>query len=352
LFNYLKLFLIFFFALSKGCIFAAPAWIDLPADDYSRLARFEDARFETLNSLVEKYQSIPKSTDLTLKNRMHALQDVSDFLSIWIDHETFGVRRSFLTNIKKIADGKKWYLTELDARCTSGHFETDYLKTYHYDLSGLNSKYKSIYLVHERHYDSHNGMYWGEFWFETIDPLHRQLTPYYDLWVKQNGKEENLLSFFMWLEDQNLPKDVPFIEFLNEQQLSQCTVIVEDGLLYLPSNGQKILVDYNQEDEEYIFNIDLSEHLLLMPASKKIHHISFSHGKPVLGAGNMTVNKGKISSIQLESGHYLPTFEQGMQILAIFNDLGISIEPTVPFTYYDNLGKHKTTIGELQCAFN
>lgn len=332
-------------------IHAAPAWIDLPDDDYTNLARFEDSRFETLNHLVNDYQSIPKSSQIKLQDRIQALQRIIDFLLIWINDESQSYRISFLNNIKKIASGKKWYLSELDNRYSLGQFDNEYLKFYHSDLSELTSKYKPIYLVHERHYDSHNGMYWGEFWYETIDPCHRQLTPYYDLWLKQNENKENLFTFFLWLEDQNISKDVPSIDFLNVDQLKQCSIIVENGHLYMPLNNQKTLVDYNKDEEEYIFSIDLSEHLLLMPASKKIHHVSFSHGKPVLGAGNMTVVNGKINSIQLESGHYLPSLEQGLQILAIFNDLGIAIDPNVPFTYYDATGKHKVFVSELQCTF-
>lgn len=330
---------------------APPVWVDLPADNYAQLARFEDERFEVLNLLVAEYQALPKSDETALQPRIDALQTIADFLSSWVSDENVAYRKSFLANIKKIAEGKRWYLIELDNRCKRDCFGMQYLRNYHRDLSGMTTKYEPIFLVHQRLFDSNLGIYWGEFWYETIDPCHRQLTPYYDLWIKQARDPKNLSSFFLWLEDQNLSRDIPSLEYLNPAQLASCSVIVENGLLYLPSKGQKTLVDYCQEGEEYIFSIDLTGRLLLIPASKKIHHTSMSHGKPVLGSGNMTVCQGKITSIQLESGHYLPTTRHGIQILEIFNDLGIALDPNTPFSYYDSCGRHRVTVRDFQFAF-
>lgn len=349
-----RFFCIFFILITtafSGWVFSvAPPWIDLPADDYSKLALFEDERFVELNDLVEQYHSIPKKEEVHLKDRVQALQKISTFLSIWMSEEKFKHRRYFLSNIERIASNKKWYLNELDVRYTHRQFEADYLKSYHQDLSGMETEYEPIYLVHRRLYDSNIGIYWGEFWYETIDPCHRQLTPYFDLWIKERN-EQSLLSFFMWLEEQNLSRDIPSIEFLNQEQLEQNTVFINGGLLYFLSNGKLIPIDYFEEGKEYIFSIDLAERLLLIPTSPTIHHVSLSHGKPVLGSGNMTVSCGKITSLELESGHYLPSLQNGIQILDIFSKMGISLEPTTSFTYYDNLGKHKVTVGEFQCAF-
>jgi hypothetical protein len=328
----------------------APSWIDLPAADYSKLALFEDERFVDLNDLVEQYHSIPKQKEAYLKERVQALQKIADFLSIWISKEKLKPRRYFLSNIERIASNKKWYLNELDVRYTEQQFEIAYLKSYHQDLSRMKTEYEPIYLVHRRLYDSNIGIYWGEFWYETIDPCHRQLTSYFDLWRKHQNRQ-NLLSFFMWLEEQNLSRDISFIEFLNQEQLEQNTVFVDEDILCLLTNGEAIPIDYCEKGKEYIFNINLAERLLLIPASNTIHHTSLSHGKPVLGSGNMTVSHGKITSIQLESGHYLPTLQNGIQILDIFRKMGIPLEPTIPFTYYDSLGKHEVTVGEFQCAF-
>lgn len=117
---------------------------------------------------------------------------------------------------------------------------------------------------------------------------------------------------------------------------------------YLKSYHQDLTGMKTEEGKEYIFSIDLTERLLLIPATKTIHHVSLSHGKPVLGSGNMTVSQGKITSIQLESGHYLPTLQNGLQILDIFKKMNIFLEPSTPFTYYDSLGKHEVTVGEFQ----
>jgi hypothetical protein len=329
-------------------ISVVPQWIDLPADDYSKLARFEDEQFKTLNLLVNQYQSIPKNSEIKLKERIQSLQMIIDFLSSWMMSESLEYRIRFLKNIKKIAEGKQSYLRELDMGYSSGQFELEYLKSYHLGLPSSILKYKPLYLIHDRRYDSSKGVYWGEFWFETIDPCHRQLTTYHDLWTKQTEKKENLLAFFLWLENQNLHKDIPYIEFLNEEQLQESIVEIDNGLLYHDASIDKKLINFNEEGKEYIFCIDLSERLFLRKATKKIHHVSFSHGKPVLGAGNMTVVNGVIHSIQIDSGRYLPHLEHGLQTLAILKNKGANIGSDVPFTYYDSFGKkHNVLISDV-----
>ncbi|MCI0382403.1 MAG: hypothetical protein L0207_05070 [Chlamydiae bacterium] len=352
MYRFCRIFFILIAIPFSSVVFAiAPPWIDLPEDDYSKLALFEDERFIALNDLVVQYHSIPKTSEDHLKERIQALQKISNFLSVWIHQEKFKHRRYFLSNIERIASNKRWYLNEIYVRYINRQFEMDYLKSYHEGLGGMKTEYEPIYLAHRRLYDSNIGIYWGEFWYETIDPCHRQLTPYYDLWRKQQREPKPILSFFMWLEDQNLSRDISFIEFLDQEQLDQNTVFVNEGVLYLFSKGKAIPVDYCEEGKEYIFSIDLAEKLLLIPVSKTIHHSSLSHGKPVLGSGNMTVSHGKITSIQLESGHYLPTLQNGLQILDILKKMGILLEPSTPFAYYDSLGKHEVTLGEFQCAF-
>ena len=324
-----------------------PAWLDLPAGNYANLAEFEDERFASLTDLVNDYQSISKQKEANLNNRIHALHVIIDFLSPWIKEERINYRRHFLTNISKIAENKRWYLTQLNERIKNGQFEKTYLVNYHRDVTGLTSIYMPIFLNNRRHYDSNRGEFWGEFWLESIDPCHRQLMSYYDLWTQQKGNKQPLLAFFLWLEDQNLSKDVPYLDYLTQEQIDNCTVIVQDGLLYLPSETGKRLVDYHQNNKEYIFNIDLAEKIVLIPASKKIKHVSLSHGKPLLGAGNMTVVEGEIRSIELESGHYLPLLSHAWQLLKILDDKGIKLDPTIPFSYYIGYEKHKVTVADV-----
>jgi len=348
----IKRWVLAFFLLLASSAFAAPApWCDLPIDDYSKLARFEDSRFETLNLKIQKYHSIPKSHETHFQARIIALQDIVDFLSSWIQEEKVKSRRSFLANIQKNAANKKWYLEELDYRSVHGQFGTEFLKSYHQDLSVVSKNYAPIFLCHQRLYDSNLGIYWGEYWFETIDPCHRQLSHFYDHWLKQGGKEDSLLSFFLWLEDQYIPSDIVWVNFLNETQLKDYAVSIENSLLYFYSKGEKVLVHCDNDEIEYIFNIDGAGCLFIAPTSKTIRHISISHGKPVLAAGNIRVNQGHIKALQLESGHYQPLPEHGLQMIELFKELGVSIDPSIPFSYYDSLGKHKTTLGEFLCAF-
>lgn len=340
------------FLLFATSLYAAPApWCDLPRDDYSKLARFADSRFETLNLLMQTYHSLPKNVETTFRPRIIALQEIVDFISSWIQDETIKNRRSFLANIQKHAANKKWYLEELDYRSVHGQFGTEYLRSYHQDVSAVSKNFAPIFLCHQRLYDSNLGIYWGEYWFETIDPCHRQLSHFYDHWLKLGGKEDSLLAFFLWLEEQYIPSDIVWVEFLHETQLQDYAVTIENNLLYFNSKGQKVFVHCDDDEVEYIFNIDGAGRLFIAPTSKTIRHISMSHGKPVLAAGNIRVNQGQIKALQLESGHYQPKPEHGRQMIEVFNEIGIRIDPSTPFSYYDSSGKHKTTVGEFLCVF-
>lgn len=187
---------------------------------------------------------------------------------------------------------------------------------------------------------------------ETIDPCHRQLTPYLELFRSLYGPDHSLMSFFMWLETQNLSKDVPYLDWLTPEQLLRYQIIVKQGLLYHQIGEIYEKIHYANPDQEYIFNVEMDGRLILIPAEKTIHHVSISYGKPVLGCGNMLVNQGKITRIELESGHYLPTVEDGLQLINVLLELGITLDPSTPFSFYHNLQKHVLSVGEFVQSFS
>ena len=328
-----------------------PQWIDIPDDNYAEISGFQDVRFEKLNKCIKSYHSIPKNLADNLSDRIVALDQVLYVLGEWLASDFAFHHRFFLENIQIIAINKQIYLKSLEEIALQGTYKLENLEKYHLDITPLEGWGRPIFLCNHRMYDSLNGQYWGEYWMETLDPCHRQLTPYYELFRKRYGIAPSLFDFFLWLEDQNLAKDVPHLFFLNESELNKVVVFVKNGLLY-QMNGQRLeLIDYCDQEEEYIFNIDLKGQLFLIQATKNIHHVSLSHGKPVLGCGNMIVKDGKIVNIELESGHYLPTVEHGVQTLHIFQKLGIALGPNTTFSYYHAGKHHKETVIEFLSVF-
>jgi|GEM_PF-3036959 len=59
--------------------------------------------------------------------------------------------------------------------------------------------------------------YWGDFWFETLDPCHRRLTPFLDSWKTLKKFNPEIPHFFLWLENQHIPKYVPHITYLERR---------------------------------------------------------------------------------------------------------------------------------------
>jgi hypothetical protein len=104
----------------------------------------------------------------------------------------------FLGNIAQIAKNKRWYLTELKTIYAEEKDSFPYLKAIHLTVDvPLRKGLKPIFMHNSRLYDSLNGQYWGEYWIETLDPCHRQLTPYYDNWRNQLKTKDNMPPFFL-----------------------------------------------------------------------------------------------------------------------------------------------------------
>lgn len=325
-----------------------PAWLDLPQDSFSELFGMKlNSKFDEIDELIIGYHEVPKTSVSKISLRIEYLSRINNKLLNLIESESDPSLKKFLTNMHKLTANKKWYLEEILNLYKNGFLDKNFLGNYHnsIDVNGL--KYSPMFVKNKIKYYSEFGQFWGAHWLETIDPCHRSLTNLFVQWRKQNDKK-NLISFFMWLEGQNLSKEIPYINQLNDEQLRKYTIMVSDGRLYQVNDGKKTLVNYNSPSEEYIFNITLDKKMILMTGSNSIRHTSLSRGKPVLGCGNMVVTDGKITSLGLESGHYQPTLDDGKQLLEILKDMGISLEPNTPFFYYQDGMKHKTDIAGFQ----
>jgi len=219
-----------------------PEWIDLPLDNYANLSKMEHNNFNTLNEIIQRYHSIDKQDPSLILQREIALDNVCKYLTPWIELENNLPLRKFICNIKIMANNKKGYLQRLRVRFEGDQFSEQYLKQYHMDTVNILPGYRPIFLHNCKEYDSAIGQYWGEFWIETIDPSHRQLTTFYNSWRKDNSKE-HLGKFFLWLEEQNLSKDVLYLDFMSETEKNENKVLVDEGLMYFKGKIKKELIN-------------------------------------------------------------------------------------------------------------
>lgn len=309
----------------------APPWIDVPEGRYHKLARFEDERFDKLDVLIARYHCYEKTLQENLSARIQALEGIIHYIESWLTQETQKPKLAFLENIQKIASNKKAYLEKIRELYFYHLDDPIILKNkYRPDLTNIDQK--PLYLVNKRFYDSKNGMYWGEHYLEVLDPCHRQLTTYHDLWKALKEADPNTSPFFLWLEKQNLSKDISYVKYLTSAEIEQCRIISIDHCLYF-AHDLTHAIHLEQGEKEYIFIIDLNKNIYLIEGSSIIHHTSLSHGLPVLGAGNMMIINGSIDSIAFASGHYLPEIQDDLQTIQILIEQKIpfSENPTVTF---------------------
>jgi hypothetical protein len=95
------------------------------------------------------------------------------------------------------------------------------------------------------------------------------------------------------------------IRYLHPREYHRFEVKFVDGSPYI--NNKKL------KDHHYIFALSGDGELLLAGKKKKgkFQHSSFFGGGPVLAAGTLEVQNGKIAQVILSSGHYRPQREHG-----------------------------------------
>lgn len=334
----LSLYLFFFTPLV-----APPAWLDLPDDDYRSITGCHDAFGKHLTVVVHEYKKLPVTC---LRERVARLGGIVDLLIRGIDEEKMLHVRVKLQELKVIAENKKWYLEKLQEALSNGYFEEQYLRRTLQSVEHLDSKRKPLFLLNKRRYHTKYGEYWGEYWLEAMDPCHRQLMTYYDRWLYERSKSRTDLPFFLWLEEQNLSKDVPYLRYLSEEELRQATVCIKNGLLYFDA----ILIGADAP-KEYLFIVDLNERLILAEGNTLIHHNSLSHSKPVLAVGKMVVFQGKLTVLSFESGHYIPSCEDGVRMIVLLQEIGVLLDDVCEVIFYNECGRQEATVKQFLSLF-
>lgn len=332
--------------LQSMCLFAdKPCWLDLPKDPLENIGNLSEKGLSEVNKLISYYHGIPKTDATKIFERIAILKEIEDKLLIQTNSEKFTLPgKRFLQNIHQATKEKRLYLESLEELRTKLANQKNYINDQLYNIPYEYHTREPLFLVNKRLYDSRIRTYWGEYILEIIDPCHRFLTSYFDLWHEINPGSLDYFSFFIWLEGQNVTFEITSVLFLTEEEISDCEIICRDGKLFSKSTGELFSSD---PIKEYLFIIDLNERLLVAIGSKSIRHDSLSHGKPLLSAGNLVIEDGIIVKLGLDSGHYQPKISNGKQLIEILREKGAIFSSDAKIEYFENSGKQTLRLEEF-----
>lgn len=325
-------------------------WIDIPNEDFSIVLGYETVYTETLTQLVHDYHNLPKDQIAPLSTRIEKLDTIISFIDDWTNNKLQPKDKpKHLLWISEICSKKRNYLSELlDIYKNNRHLDESQTN-YHQNINALVDKSrKVVFLTNHRYFSLKMREYWGDFWYETLDPCHRRLTPFLDQWRALKNSQPFIPHFFLWLETQNIPKYVPRVKYLNNDELEKQRVVIKDGLFWEKTDGEWVLADYNEINKRYLFSINLKEEIYIAEEGLGVSHSSFTCGQPVLGAGLISINKGQCISLALESGHYMPTLEIGYQIVQIFLSKGAFFSNGLEIIFFYDRNKYKANLSSDQ----
>lgn len=317
------------------------SWIDLPQDDYVQLLGYSSEQVDALNHLIDAYFDLDKEDEDALPLRVERLEDIIEFLTDWIENKTSTVDKiKHLYILKELAEEKRNYLIELVKISQLGDAVSQYQYAYHCPEVEKNDL-QVVYLNARRMYSVKKREYWGDFWWVTLDPCHRQLTNYLMVWEEQyKTQKSKAIDFFLWLEKQHVPVGCVYEKYFDAKELAATEIFVRNGLLYRKQGGTFEIANFNQKDKKYLYVIGLDKILRIVEESDTIYHSSFYKGKPVYTAGKIRLIEGRIVSVSFESGHYIPSIKIGYQLLQILQEQGAIFYNTVEVSYFYDRNKY------------
>jgi len=326
------------------------SWVDLPNEDYAHILGYHNTQIETLNTLVSAYHDLEKFDEDALPIRVERLEDVIEFFENWLNYNvTKFDKLKHLRILKEIAEQKRNYLLELIQISQIGSEVDEYLREYHIPKNINNSfNWDLVYLNPKRFYSVKKREHWGDFWWVTLDPCHRQLTNYLIVWEQINTNTSlRAIDFFLWLETQHVPVDFPKEKYLQEHELNASTIIVKNGLLYTQNEN---IAQFNENEKKYLYAIGSDNAFHVLEETNEIYHSSFYRGKPVYSSGKIKITDGIVTAVSFESGHYIPSIKVGYQLFDYLKRHGAIFAEFVEVSYFYERNKY-TILVEKQ-GFN
>lgn len=320
------------------------SWVDLPNDDFNLILGYKKPEVTKLNTLIQAYHDIPKDDGDSLHIRVCRLEDIIDHITEWIDYKLCNKdKKKHLISLREIAEKKVNYLLAIIKIFEDPTPIEKILNDYHKDQSqSKDNSYEILFLNKIRMYSIKKQESWGDFWTVTLDPCHRQLTNYLQVWEELKGENKFSKDFFLWLETQHVPNYQPYEDYLSPQELIHYILLVKDGSLKNKNNS--LDADFSDSNKKYLFVVDLKKNLYVIEETETMFHSCLCRGKPVLSAGKLVINKGKITHVSFESGHYIPSIKAGYQLFKVLLEQNYELPEKTSVSYFHDRNKYTTEI--------
>ena len=333
--------------ISDLCI--APNWREIPHyKDFVRLLGLNGDL--ALYDKILKYEKVPKTQLSLIDERCGTLQDIATSISGYQSSQGHDVSNA--NDLTSFIAAKVGYLQQIKHLFGSGVLVDDPRDPQVYDREAVrahfetcnNQTYSAMILNNEVHYDVKTSRYWGEYWLEAVDPCHRPMEHLKAKWLADNHTGAGKTPFFMWLEDGNVSPYEKQIDFLSSDDREQSRVFIMNGTLFHKdkNGGYKPL-----SGNDFLFVILEDLTLLSGHGRKNRRHVSYSHGRPILGVGSFSAEDGIITNFRSDSGHYLPSVASGLQTLNILRGFGAVIRDHIGMAYFENFKEVRTTVGNF-----
>jgi hypothetical protein len=327
-----------------------PKWLDYREEDYNALLKIpESDDSKKLSSLIQEYNKIDKTDIKNLGKRIQKLESILSFLKTWQSSAAEKLLKKKLQSLIIIGKNKAWYLGQLKKGYASGRFDFNYTNVLN-ELTEVKRKKNALILKRREVSGPYLEGYWGDFWLEYLDPCHRRIWSFYELWAREKKKNPTIPHFFMWLEDKNLSTDIPFTHYFDDEDLEKSKVILNDEKKLCYQHNGKIVS--NSSETRNVFVVNLENQLLIAKGSSTTHHGTLARGKPVLAAGIIDIQCGEVVRIIFESGHYRPDIEEGRNILLLLQRMGIELKADVEIGYFNDFGKQVISVKKFNETSN
>jgi hypothetical protein len=325
------------------------SWVDLPRDDFSLILGYQKTEICDLNEMSQAYHDIPKDDADCIQIRVDRLEDIIEHLENWIGQKICNKDKiKHLVTLKEIAELKTSYLLELIKMSKINEPIADFLHRYHNDVVNLcDLDMEVLFLNPLRMYSVKKREAWGDFWSVSLDPCHRQLTNYLQIWENNTGHDQPSLDFFLWLETQYVPQQQPIENYLSKEDIIKNHLVVEKGEISISITN--VIANFSEPEKNYLFIVDLEKELFVIEETESIFHSCLCQGKPILSAGKIVIKEGHITDVSFESGHYIPSINAGYQLFKVLIENNYEMPPSVNVSFFFDRNKYTVTV--KRCFF-
>jgi len=303
-------------------------WRDLPQTSSLDYMNLSIKNLQLLKKPFEEYHKLQKDCLDTLPKRIAQIEYINSIIELCKSQKLQDLPQIHL--LQNISSSKYFYLKKLQNIYQEKSYEK--LDAYHNDLSSLKDRdMQVLFLRNDRLFSLKRKEYWGNFWWESLDPCHRQLSPYLQKWEEEKTNKPSTPHFFLWLENQYIPNNIPRNSYLNKIEAQKHQYLIINGLM---CNTQTLIPLQSESNTRYILSISLNKQIYIAKSTSNIWHSSFTQGKALLSAAVISVSNGKLELFSVESGHYFPTLQNAYQTLSFFKNSMLQFENPLSVTYY------------------